>query len=492
MGRIPLPDGKDAAQTGQGQSAESQDVSCSQSVLPWNETRWIFGRQIADNYIAFQVTARNLNPDQEFLIHDLQVAVADFAPTNDSGKDNPQVAGAGLAPSTKDAGKNDSANPHDKHEIVHGCPANPADGRLTHFITGRDRMLVRGVGQTGQSFTASNITERVLEALSTMLGATATVAGTAQFGSAVHIFSAAGVPGFNKVFPNLNADQIDRLNDLGFTAYSAYKIIIPKSGSVPLTTFLPSRIFADDYRHWHPCDLLNFANNAVVVVGGKHIQEIADQPTLKDVKCPVLDNYLDLSKAGGASGDDFQCQISGADLQLLTSVRLKNDGEPGDQNTLDGTPSITGSTTAGNVTFSLKKLVALAAPQYQVYAESAKGENPTTTRLSLPPAAASVSPAKIAVDGSSGCDTTAKTCTVTITGNNLDLATGVQLLRSSDNSVAATSTWASSSKTGATATFNLADIKKLQSGDYVLGFLSKDGTLLPTPTKITLTGPPGA
>jgi len=460
-GFTPPLDGKVAAG-----ASDKQDIGCSQSVLTWEETRWIFGRKIADNYIAFQVTARNLNPDQEFLVHDLQVAVADFSANPDS---QPAPPGNGIQPSA--------------------CAIPLANSYFTHFLAARDRMLVRGVGQTGQAFTSRNVTERVLEAVGSVFSATAAVAGTAQFSSAVHIFSAAGVPGFNKVVPDLNADQIDRLNDLGFSATSAYKVIIPKNGAVPMTTFLPSAIFAANYRHWSPCELLNFANNAVVVLGGKHIQEVSDVPSLKDVKCPLVDGYVDLSKS---SGGNLKCDISGTDLQLLTAVRLKNDADSSDKTTLDGTASLSGSTTAGTVTFPVKQLEALAAPRYQVYAEGAKGESASTVRLSLPPAAASVAPTQITLDGKSGCDSNGTTCTVTIKGNNLDLANDVKLLKSSDNSIAAAGAWQhGSSKTDGTATFQLADIKKLQSGDYVIGFVSKDGTVIPSSGKLTLAAPSG-
>ena len=443
------------------EQAEGQDIGCSASVLTWDETRWIFGRKIADTYIAFQVTARNTNPNQEFLIHDLQVAVPDQS----------------VDSLCRPAGTDDSP--------AAGKPKDP--GTCTHFMSGRDRILVRGVGQTGQAFTSRNIAERVLEAVSGIMGAVAGVAGTAEFGSAVHIFSAVGVPGFNKVLPDLNADQIDRLNDLGFSANSAYKIIIPKNGSVPMTTFLPSAIFASKYRTWPQEKLVKFADSAVVVLGGKHIQEVSDQASLTDVKCPLLDNFLDLSKA---SGDNLQCQISGTDLQLLTSVRLKNDVNADDQTTVDGVSSLSGSTTSGTVTFSVKKLLDLPAPRYRAYGEGASGESASSWRINLPPMASALNPAQVKLDGSGGCDAAPKTtCSIAITGHNLDLVSTVQLLKSSDNSKAISGTWTAGGKTAATAVFQLADIKKLQAGDYLIGFVTADGTALPSTAKLTLVAP---
>lgn len=469
IGWTPPQDGniapKTQTNTDGGSTSESRDVGCSQAILTWEQARWAFGRKIADNYVVFQVTARNLNADQEFLIQDLQVAVADFGQAAASAAQPGQAAGY----------------------LVPGCPVR--NGTSTHFMAGHDRMIVRGVGQTGQTFTARNISERVLEAVASVLGVTTAVAGTAQFSSAVHIFSAAGIPGFNKVIPDLSAEQIDRLNDLGFSASSAYKIVISKNGSVPMTTFVPSAVFAPGYRKWNSCDLLNFANNSVVVLGGKHIQEVADLATVNDLKCPATGSFLDLGKA---SGDDFRCTVTGADLQLLTSIRLKNDSDQKDQATIDGTPSVSGSTTSGSVTFSLKKLLTLAAPRYQAYTEGAKGESATTARVNLPPTAATLTPASIKLDGTSGCDAAPNTCGVKVQGNNLDLATGVKLLKSSDNSAAADGAWSGSSKTSRSATFQLADLKKLQAGDYLIGFVPDNGPVIPSTAKLTLAAAPGS
>jgi hypothetical protein len=51
------------------------DVSCGIAVLPWSVTRWAFGREVAENFIAVQVTVRNLNDTQQFLVHDVELAV---------------------------------------------------------------------------------------------------------------------------------------------------------------------------------------------------------------------------------------------------------------------------------------------------------------------------------------------------------------------------------------------------------------------------------
>jgi len=467
-GEIPDQDGAPLTSVNAQAKGESLDVGCSESIMSWEEARLAFGRKIADTYIAFQVNTKNTNPDQEFLIHDLQVAVAAFTT-------NPAKQVAVAAPTTNpDKRKTHPPAPY----YPYACEVPAVSSKpeyYTHFMAGRDKLLVRGVGQVGQDLTKRNITQHVLEAVADILGGTAAVAGTAEFSSAVHIFSATGVPGFSKVLPDHFAQQIDLLNDTGFSANSTYRIIIPKNGSATMTTFMPAAVFATNYRGWKQCELLNFANSAIVVMSGKHIQEVNDQATLKQLNCPVKEDYLDLSQA---SGGNLQCQISGTDLQLLTAVRLKNDEDEKDQTTLDGKPSLSGSTTSGTVTFSVDKLSALAGERYRAYVEGDKGEAATNTRFNIPPTASA---------GTTTCDKS-KVCTVQVSGNHLDLVTALLLLKSSDGPELLEGSWSSSSKTSGTATFTPDQIKGLDNADYVLGLKTKDGTKLPSDAKVTLTG----
>src|SRR5207245_1291168 len=52
-----------------------QDVGCAMSILSWNETRYAFGRIIANEYIGVQIVVRNLNDKQEFALHDAELSV---------------------------------------------------------------------------------------------------------------------------------------------------------------------------------------------------------------------------------------------------------------------------------------------------------------------------------------------------------------------------------------------------------------------------------
>jgi len=434
-------------------AATPLDVGCSEGVLTWNETRVIFGRAVADNYVAIQVTARNLNGDQEFLIHDLQVAVAEFAASSGKGV-NEGKSGRGYEPCPIDR-----VNP------------NENSPNYVRFVAGRDRMMVRGVGEVGAQLTPRNIAVRVLDVVGSILGGTAAVTGGPSFSDAVHVFSSTFIPGFGKIFPDFTVDQLNRLNDLGFSAASAYKIVIPKNGSVPMTTFLPGDIFAKNYRYWSHCDLLNFEQNMVVVLGGKHIQEAGStQPGVATVSCPktASGDYLDYTKA---NGDSFECTVTGQNLQNVTALRLKNATDAKDTKTIDGAVSVSGKTDAGTVRFSLKQLQGLAGTQYQIYVEaSSGGEQSTSTKFDLPPALADVRTDKDCIAGA--------TCTVTLTGSHLDTATELDLMQAATATTPDFKVALSGSKPDSTSVvldLTAGASKVKTNSDYVLFLKTKDG-----------------
>jgi hypothetical protein len=149
------------------------------------------------------------------------------------------------------------------------------------------------------------------------------------------------MPGFNKLFPDYTVDQLNRLNDMGFSANSAYRILIPKGGSIPFVTFLSSKISADTYKVWTAEKLRTFQENMVVVVSGKHIVEANDEIQVSTMDCPKTTpgGYLDLSKA---DGDNFSCDIAGDNLAKAGSVQLQN-STGSDPKTADGKVTVSGT-----------------------------------------------------------------------------------------------------------------------------------------------------
>jgi len=375
------------------------DVGCSQSMLSWKEADLIFGRAVANNYVVIQVNTRNLSEDHEFLLHDVQVAVADVDKTGKL-----ICPGESMKP---ELGTNST------------CSA-------PHFVAGRDKILARGVLVSGKSESPRNISANVIDVAASVLSATsgvlgvgtpamgamaATGAGRQTFSNFVHIFSAVAMPGFNKIFPDYTIEQLNRLNDTGFSSNSAYKIVVPKNGSVPFVTFLSAKIFADTYKKWDSAALKTFQRNMVVVVSGKHIAEVDDQ-VQATLACPSNGKYLDYSKA---DKDSFSCTITGTNLQKIGTIQLQN-SNGSDSKTIDAKVSVSGG--AATAVFSLKDLQALTGQNYTLVLPDAKGNLfSTTNHVSLPPVLFSTEPTNT-ID-TDKCSANGD-CSLKLTGTNLE------------------------------------------------------------------------
>ena len=306
------------------------DVSCSMSILAWKETSDIFGRRVANTYVAIQVTVRNLNNKNEFLIHDIQVAV-------DTGVE-PEEFG--------------------------------------RFQAGRDKLLVRAVAQRGQSEDRRNIILNTLSAAGAIAGS-ASIAGSTSYKDAIAVFQGAFIPGFSTIFPDHTVDQLNHINDLVFSASSTSKVLVPVQGSVPLVTFIsekpieqlpfawcgytgkrtrwkPTRQYCeldsstayklgqdrnhvqtlpdgrkpieiwDDlpYRNWKAAAIEILEKRAFVVIGGVHIQELTTgEPQITNVDCPTLPSgVIDLSQLSDGS---YACTILGSSLDKISNVFLE-------------------------------------------------------------------------------------------------------------------------------------------------------------------------
>jgi hypothetical protein len=339
------------------------DISCSIAILTWKETRDIFGRRVANTYVAIQVNLRNLNTKNEFLVHDIQVAV-------DTGMD-----------------------------------AN----HFGRFQSGRDKLLVRAVAQKGQTDDRRNITLNVLQSIGAIASASSLIAGTAEFKSAVAVFQGAFITGFSNIFPDHTVDHLNHINDMVFSASNTSKVVVPVQGSVPLVTFIsekpieelpfawcgyPRHKWMDFYnigreqncdfnggkhdpgyvtpyrysgrqlepetkskdhsyplgpsvatpqdsnnndtafqdglppwkdlafRDWRGAAIRMLQEHTFVVMSGVHIQEVVTQPRLASLSCAnqLKGGQLDLSKTNNGN---VECTVSGSGLNLVTGVDIE-------------------------------------------------------------------------------------------------------------------------------------------------------------------------
>ena len=419
------------------------DVSCSFSVLQWKETSDTFGRRVANQYVGIEVNVRNLNQQNEFLIHDIQIAV-------DTGLNRAQF------------------------------------GR---FQAARDKLVVRNVAQRGQTEDRRNLVINTLQAVGAVAGGASTavtqgLSNTVQatdLSSAVAIFQGPFITGVINIFPDHTLEHINHINDLAFSASSTSKTVVPVQGSVPLITFLsekpleqlpfsrcgtsvPKKLWyslytyestgesqeetnpgsstyqfckldafdaydnplpqpgslqpnyymqAYPFRKWKAAALDVLQHRIFVVIGGVHIKEVQKQPTLSSIACdPGKDTTIDLSKI---SGPNATCTLKGNDLDLISQVSLQNATDSNDKIQVQGTSSVSGDTTEAAILFLKNDLLKLKGTTYKLY-YSLKGGAPQPTSITVT-LKQTVSMNPTSIDFGSQAQNTAKAQTVTLTNN---------------------------------------------------------------------------
>jgi len=165
-----------------------EHILCSQSILSWHEASDVVGRRVANTFIAIQVVVRNLSPDHEFLLHDVQAML-----------------------------------------------------NTSRFYGTHDHDLVRGVAEMGQVLSPRNIALNTATAIGTSVGAAYGILSVnAKLG--LNIWQSGVIPGLQLIFPDNTVRQVARIDNLAFSPGST-TMVIPKNGAIGILVFLPQRVF---------------------------------------------------------------------------------------------------------------------------------------------------------------------------------------------------------------------------------------------------------
>jgi hypothetical protein len=382
------------------------DVSCSMSLMSWDEVHDNFGRRIANQYAAFQVNVRNLNPQNEFLVHDVQIAidpaVLGVACRKKAGASQGGHPGKGAASPVANQASGPGASPDNPAN----CASSSDDpgGGGNRFVSTRDKSLVRGVATVGQIQDPRNFALRLAEAIGS-IAASVSLPAVPLFKDATNIFQGAGIPAFRSALPDMTVGQMSRLDDAGFSARANNRVLIGTRGSTNFVTFIPvaaineygflqsvygdgsggsQKLIAQSNRKavtlkgWPPQALAALQSNSYVVVAGVHIKEASkDDISVNGVDCGQKGGVLDTAKL--TSGD---CQVSGANLHLAAAIILKSASD----STGAGARAVlttSGDPTVGTAQFKVEDLQALSGP-YEVYWTAKNGaEQATHVLLSI-------------------------------------------------------------------------------------------------------------
>ncbi len=278
----------------------NQALFCSQALLDYQQTYRIFGKGIADQYIAVEVTVRNLSDDFEYILHDIRLGTTDAV------------------------------------------------------VASIDKKLVRAVGENTEQFTARAIAVRLTEATATAFTGVAGIVGSSLLTSVAALTAGPGLLGLKHAIPDLSVAELNRINDLSFATGG---IVISKHAAVPMVAFLSSKVFVPGclfevakpttqqggttgqsadvnlsgckqkvdikFKDLKTKDLMNFQKGLIVEVSGAHVQEIA-QMTVTKVTGSPLDLPLDLSQVTANTKETITLQGTG--LDAATQMNLLGSG----------------------------------------------------------------------------------------------------------------------------------------------------------------------
>jgi hypothetical protein len=282
----------------------NQALFCSQALLDYQQTYRIFGKGIADQYIAVEVTVRNLSDDFEYILHDIRL------------------------------------------------------GTTNAVVASIDKKLVRAVGENTEQFTARAIAVRLTEATATAFTGVAGIVGNSLLTSVAALTAGPGLLGLKHAIPDLSVSELNRINDLSFATGG---IVISKHAAVPMVAFLSSKVFAPGclfeiaksttqqtvqggttgqltdanssnckqkldikFKDLKTKDLMSFQQGLIVEVSGAHVQEIAQMTVTKVTGSPLDLPPLDLSQVTANTKETITLQGTG--LDAATQMNLAGSG----------------------------------------------------------------------------------------------------------------------------------------------------------------------
>jgi len=401
------------------------DLGCSMSIMPWKEASKVFGRAVANAFLAVQIVVRNMDPDHEYLLHDAELAVDAYS------------------------------------------------SAIQRFQAGHEKEVVRGVSVWGQSYGRQAIAAHIVEGVGILMGAVVGMPGIpANFVNATGAYQAGLVPTFNKLFPDLNTSNLNNLNDLAFSAQSNSRIVVPKGGAVPFVLFVPVQpleeacwlqpgynFFKDDsfttactaicadpksescdpqpfaqsksgkwkgnwkeiaFKDWTPIQLEALQKHAYAAIAGQHFQAVATAATLKTITCTSPDKSGAYYQA--LIGGDLTCTLTGSDFDTMSKLRMRPPGDTQAADAIDGTVTVSGDTSSATAKIAAADVKKISQPTYNLFAVDKSGnESNLNSTLSF------VLSPTVTASPSQTLDLTAKPFTATLKGTNLQQVVKVTL-----------------------------------------------------------------
>jgi hypothetical protein len=384
-GQTDLSSVVDKARSDLNKLARPEDIGCAYQILSWNDARLWFGRSVANEFVAVQITVRNMNKQEEFILHNAMLSVR-----------------------------------------------TDINGALGQYYEGVDKLGVEAHNNAGESLTARGIVGNSISAATTLLSALQPIVNVGNFSNAVAAFNG-GVPkGWAALEPDHQKDQLLMIANSGFSASDGFKTVVPKSSTATFYTWFPAKPFLEGwwtqkcardvagvnpnrsstspqvgvdsewardlckntpastwetipYKKWSSISDQLFRDLSLAVIAGMHVREDSkNKASITDLKCPKdSQGRLDLSKA--SSNGTLSCDVSGENMDKVTKLRLENAGNLVDPARPDGVISeVSSDNTGAKVAFNTSDLNAAPGDSYNVFSVGKDGtENATGQKVYL-------------------------------------------------------------------------------------------------------------
>ncbi len=274
-----------------------KDITISVAVMDPKNVADIFGRRVANRYIAVQLTVGNKSPDFQFLIQDVLMDVQDV---------------------------------YIDRTLLHV----DRKGHPYYVPTSEDKLLVRGVAEKGQLYDPSNFIFRALKAVGSIA---ATVTGIASVGPAyaptVAMFNGPALTSYRDVFPDMTINQMNRLNDNGYTTNT----LVGKQSSKLLVAFIPQALLMESkYRDKFRKDPLSIANqidfrNLGASVHGVFMTLVEEAPpAITSIEIPQSEMRKFAADKPEVKGQILGKRLEGAELSVdgPANLNVSVNGEP--------------------------------------------------------------------------------------------------------------------------------------------------------------------
>lgn len=199
----------------------TRNVTAQAVLIPKQDARRIFGKEIAENYAVIELNIGNKSSDAALIIHGIFIDYSDWALRG---------GGPSLARGPRQNGALSAAE-HAARQTSEPFQAST----IASQVASEEYRIVRGQLQNAQMYSTRNWTMRLLTFAGSLASATTFPFNERGVLKSFNVFSGVFVPGLREAWPDATVEQINRVSDFGYQANK----VIPRQGAEVVVCFFP-------------------------------------------------------------------------------------------------------------------------------------------------------------------------------------------------------------------------------------------------------------